>query len=163
MYQSQRYKQILRDGLWHVFVGPKNDIGPAELDMQIGDADDVYLVPALEGRGVGAALVVAGSLLTAAAPVIAGASFAGALWVGIGAAVVGVAATMYGVHEMIHNMVPDTPDQTVRPDKNASFVFKGPINTRAQGVPIPIGYGKALVGSVTISAGVYAEEMTVNV
>jgi predicted phage tail protein len=34
-----------------------------------------------------------------------------------------------------------------RPENKPSFLFDGPVNTITQGHPVPVGYGKAFVGS----------------
>lgn len=44
------------------------------------------------------------------------------------------------------------------PDNKPSYAFGGPVNTIAQGNPVPIGYGKRRVGGAIISAGIYAED-----
>ena len=36
--------------------------------------------------------------------------------------------------------------------------FNGPVNTTAQGNPVPVIYGEMIVGSATISAGIYSED-----
>lgn len=40
----------------------------------------------------------------------------------------------------------------------ASYSFNGPVNTSAQGNPVPLLYGRMIVGSAVISAGIYAED-----
>jgi predicted phage tail protein len=44
------------------------------------------------------------------------------------------------------------------PDNGASYNFNGPVNTQAQGNPVPLLYGRMIVGSAVISAGIYAED-----
>ncbi|HCW20974.1 MAG TPA: phage tail protein, partial [Achromobacter sp.] len=44
------------------------------------------------------------------------------------------------------------------PDNGASYNFNGPVNTSAQGIPVPVLYGRMIVGSAVISAGIYAED-----
>jgi predicted phage tail protein len=39
------------------------------------------------------------------------------------------------------------------PDNQASYSFNGPVNTQAQGNPVPVLYGKMWVGSAVVSAG----------
>ncbi|HHH1307693.1 TPA: tail assembly protein, partial [Yersinia enterocolitica] len=38
------------------------------------------------------------------------------------------------------------------------YAFGGPVNTVAQGNPIPIGYGERIIGGAIISAGIYTED-----
>ena len=50
---------------------------------------------------------------------------------------------------------------TDRPDELASYLFNGPVNTRAQGGCVPLVYGGPIkVGSYTISAGVSSARLT---
>ncbi|HNQ32149.1 MAG TPA: hypothetical protein PKJ93_00055, partial [Methanoculleus sp.] len=37
----------------------------------------------------------------------------------------------------------------------------GPVNTMAQGHPVPVGYGEMIVGSAVISAGIEIDEVAV--
>jgi predicted phage tail protein len=39
-----------------------------------------------------------------------------------------------------------------------SYVFNGAVNTQAQGNPVPLLYGRMIVGSAVISAGISAED-----
>jgi predicted phage tail protein len=45
------------------------------------------------------------------------------------------------------------------PENKPSFLFDGPVNTIAQGHPVPVGYGEMYVGSAVISAGIVTEEI----
>lgn len=45
------------------------------------------------------------------------------------------------------------------PDNKPSYTFNGAVNTSAQGYPVPVGYGRMIVGSAVISAGIVAEEL----
>lgn len=44
------------------------------------------------------------------------------------------------------------------PNNRASYSFNGPVNTTVQGGAIPVLYGRMIVGSAVISAGIYAED-----
>ena len=46
-----------------------------------------------------------------------------------------------------------------KPENTPSTYFDGAVNTTAQGHPVPIGYGKLIVGSAVISAGLTVEEV----
>ena len=43
-------------------------------------------------------------------------------------------------------------------ENKPSYYFDGPVNTSNQGAPIPICYGRMVVGSAIISSGVYSED-----
>lgn len=44
------------------------------------------------------------------------------------------------------------------PSSRASYTFNGPVNTSAQGNPVPVFYGEGFAGSAVISAGIFAED-----
>ncbi|RSF08797.1 tail assembly protein [Achromobacter aegrifaciens] len=44
------------------------------------------------------------------------------------------------------------------PENGASYNFNGAVNTSAQGNPVPVLYGRMIVGSAVVSAGIYAED-----
>ncbi|HGT9291633.1 TPA: tail assembly protein [Enterobacter kobei] len=43
-------------------------------------------------------------------------------------------------------------------DNRASYAFGGVTNTAAQGYPVPLLYGRRLIGGAIISAGIYVED-----
>ena len=51
-------------------------------------------------------------------------------------------------------LAPDVPDGNTS-EKSENYLFGGPVNTVKQGEPIPLVYGRAIVGSKTISASVF--------
>lgn len=160
-YQSGEYKEILRSNDWHIFVGDGNDISESELDMNLGRVTEVYLVPKIEGAG-GTFNFIAGAVLIGAAIFMTGGiaalGFAGASGLSIGMFAGGVGMVLGGIVQMM-TKVPGTPQGISRDsaDDKASFLFNGPSNTATQGVAIPRGYGRMLVGSIVVSAALYAE------
>ncbi len=47
-------------------------------------------------------------------------------------------------------------------DQRASFIFNGAANTVQQGGPVPVVYGRMMVGSTVISAGITVEQISIN-
>jgi predicted phage tail protein len=43
----------------------------------------------------------------------------------------------------------------------SSYIFDGPVNVTAQGNPVPIGYGRMIVGSAVISAGITVDDISI--
>jgi len=70
----------------------------------------------------------------------------------------GVSLILGGIASMLAPSV-DAPDPQERPENKPSQVFSGPVNTTAQGHPVPIGYGRLIVGSAVISAGINTVEL----
>lgn len=72
----------------------------------------------------------------------------------------GVSLLLGGVAQLIAP-VPKTGEPKERPENQPSYGFNGAVNTSAQGQPVPIGYGRLLVGGAIISAGFSTEEIPV--
>lgn len=104
------------------------------------------------------------------APMPAGAKRAGVLQtiVGIVLVVVGVLTSEYGGEALIGpgiamiaggiiQMLTPMPHGISSKDKGdnaANYSFNGPVNTQAQGNPVPLCYGRMKIGSAVISAGI---------
>lgn len=152
-FQCNKYKDILRSNDWHILVGEGNHISENELDIGLGKVSEVYLMPRIKGANgafnfiVGAILFVVGAFTS---------------WTGLGVPLMSLGAGMMvgGIIQMT-TKVPGAADITRDgADDKASFLFSGPTNTATQGVAIPRGYGKMLIGSVVVSASIYAEQTT---
>ena len=72
---------------------------------------------------------------------------------------IGTSMVLGGVAQMIAP-TPKAPDPSERPENKPSYSFNGAVNTTAQGHPVPVGYGRLIVGSAVISAGIDVDEVT---
>jgi len=71
---------------------------------------------------------------------------------------VGTAMILGGVAQMIAP-TPKANEPSERPENKPSYSFNGAVNTTAQGHPVPVGYGRLIVGSAVISAGIDVDEI----
>jgi predicted phage tail protein len=135
-----------------VFAGKRN-LAADEISERSG-ADDIRIAPVLLGSKngglfqivLGAVLIIAGSYLTV---------FSGP----VGAAMVSLGWGMvFGGVVQLLSPKPKTAKTTDSPNNQPSYVFNGAVNTQAQGNPVPLGYGRMIVGSAVISAGIEAED-----
>jgi len=69
----------------------------------------------------------------------------------------GVAMTASGAITMLSPQPKGNTDSD-SVENRASYMFNGPVNTTAQGNPVPYFAGHLRVGSCVISAGIYNEE-----
>ncbi|MER3008565.1 tail assembly protein [Serratia nematodiphila] len=139
-----------------VFEGKRN-LGKDDLQLQ-ANGNDIRIAPVIIGSkkaGVfqtilGAVLVVAGAVITymsggTATPLTSSMMMSGA------------AMMLGGVVQMLSPMQGGLASRQ-DPDNKPSYAFGGPVNTVAQGNPVPILYGKRRIGGAIISAGIYAED-----
>ncbi|WP_413499134.1 tail assembly protein [Buttiauxella gaviniae] len=142
-----------------IFVGKKN-IGEDDLEFP-NNGREIRIVPVIIGSKragalqtiLGAALVVVGAI-GAFTPI--GQAFGGAAW-GPAAMQMGAAMIAGGVIQMLSPQ-PSGLSSKQSADNQASYAFGGVTNTAAQGYPVPLGYGRRLIGGAIISAGIYVED-----
>ena len=128
-------------------------------------ADVIRIAPIVQGSKRGGLFsIVLGAALFFAAPYIAGAysamgtaTLGQTLALGAGIASVGKLLMFSGVMQLLS---PQQKGISTRdgPDNGASYNFNGPVNTSAQGNPVPLPYGELITGSATVSAGIYSED-----
>lgn len=147
---------------YRVIVGRKRLGEAIELHEPSGEAEVIRIIPIVQGakrNGVGqfilgAVLLVAGVVI-AAYGVVTGNPFL--VDVGYSIGNIGLAMMIGGVIQMLSPQ-PKLPAGQNEADKKNSAVFSGPVNTTAQGNPVPVGYGRLVVGSAVISAGLTTRE-----
>lgn len=112
------------------------------------------------GNGLGQVLLGAALIAAAFIPGLNVAVWAGATttWASV-AFGVGVSLALGGVSQMLAPQ-PKSQSPSERPENAPSYMFNGPVNTTAQGQPVPVGYGRLIVGGAVISAGLTTEEIT---
>jgi predicted phage tail protein len=99
----------------------------------------------------GAAAVTAAGTYTIAGAAAAASTSTAAILATQGLGYLGTALLLGGASMML---APDVPDGTSA-EKAENYLFSGPVNTIKQGSAIPLVYGRAIVGSSTISASVF--------
>ncbi len=136
-----------------VFLDKKN----LKQEQLIEDAEerDIRIAPILQGAGFGDFFqIIVGVVLVVVSfwcPPIAVLGF------NINLLTVGCLIIDMGILQML---VPQPKGLSTRnsPNNGASYTFNGPVNTTAQGDPVPLGYGRMIVGSAVISAGIYSAD-----
>jgi predicted phage tail protein len=120
----------------------------------------IEFVPIIIGADSAGTKTLIGAVLIAAAVVI-GVGSGGAAGTVAGVLLnVGVGFIAGGILQAM-TPVPHSADAPQEDSRNTpSYVFSGPVNTTAQRQPIPVGYGRMIVGSAVISAGISTEDIT---
>ncbi|MGJ0578232.1 tail assembly protein [Xenorhabdus bovienii] len=137
-------------GLTFAVFNGKRNISREELVFS--GQDDIRIAPMIIGsKNAGVFQTILGAVL-----VVAGA-FLWATPFGAPMVMSGVGMMLGGVVQMLSPM-PGGLARREDPDNKPSYAFGGPVNTVAQGNPVPIGYGRRRIGGAIISAGIYAED-----
>ncbi|MBJ2066737.1 tail assembly protein [Serratia odorifera] len=132
-----------------VFTGKRN-IGRDELEL--GCQEEIRIAPVIIGsKKAGLFQTILGAVL-----VVVGALTWYTPW-GVPLVMSGASMMLGGVIQMLSPMQGGLASRQ-DPDNKPSYAFGGPVNTIAQGNPVPILYGKRRIGGAIISAGIYAED-----
>jgi predicted phage tail protein len=130
-----------------VFRGKEN-IGAENLHEPVGN-DNIRIAPILMGsKNGGVFQIVLGVVLIAADTFVFHTGYL---------TTVGYSMVIGGVVQLL-TPVPKGGKGQDRPENAPSYVFSGAVNTQAQGNPVPLLYGRMIVGSAVISAGINAED-----
>lgn len=153
-----------KDGVQFAFFNGPQNIGLAEFATSKGSAD-IRIMPVIAGsKNAGMFQIVIGVAALVGAFFTAGGTMA--LWgtqLATGAAAV-TGLTMMGASMVLGGVMqlmtpqPDfgmSSSQSV--ENKPSYAFGSPVNTTAQGYPVPVLYGEREIGGAVISAGIYAE------
>lgn len=159
------FADMIRAGEWHVLRGPVengNDEDAATIEVSLGNVREIHLMPAIKGSGGGNGAGIFTTILGVVMIVVGifGSPFTGGSSLGLTAAGVGM---LVGGIVMLTMKIPGADTNTENADNKASFLFSGPKNQSTQGVAIPRGYGRVRTGSIVISAGLFAEQITTTV
>ncbi|VVE05539.1 phage tail protein [Pandoraea morbifera] len=142
---------------YSVFTGKRN-LGADELDLPPG-SQSIRIAPFILGAKRGGLFnVLLGAALITAAFFVPQAGLFGVKALSAGA--VGLMGASMALGGIVQLLSPQQVGLSVKdsPDNGANYNFNGPVNTQAQGNPVPVLYGRMIVGGAVVSAGIYAED-----
>ncbi|MDP4572323.1 tail assembly protein [Pseudomonas sp. LPH60] len=135
-----------RKGLRYAIFNGKENIAEGDLEKPTG-RNVIRIIPVITGsKRAGLLQTIVGVVLIAASYFTGGTTLAA-----------GVAMVAGGVIQMLSPQAKGLGTQDT-PDNRPSYSFNGAVNTSVQGNPVPLLYGRMIVGSAVISAGIYSED-----
>lgn len=159
--QLKGFRKAITEGIFRLIHGPLDGgvaLGEDELRLGLG-RHPLHVVPVIAGAGLGGDIgkIVGGLAIAAAAFFLfPGIPVIGALVSHAGIAI-GTSLALGGVSSLLTSK-PVAANDRGGVDERASFIFDGPQNVDAQGGCVPCVFGRMLVGSVVVSAGLSAEQ-----
>jgi|TARA_R110000765_G_scaffold370944_1_gene461177 predicted phage tail protein len=150
------FKQSFIDGgSYRILIGGKTPVNLEEADYPVSDRETIRIIPVIAGAGDAGLnkLIIGGALIF-----FSGGLAAGASWGSAAVAQVGLSLAIGGVSQMLFSPQAGGDSQE-RPENKPSFIFNGAVNTTRQGNPVPICYGRMIVGSQVISVGLTVAEV----
>ncbi len=141
-------------------------------ELALPGRETIRIVPVVAGAGGGIGQIFIGVALVVGAFFTGGADLALAPEATLGftltTTTLGGMALSFGATLILgglSQMLAQTPDTTSRGQgqglDSASYLFNGPVNTTQQGNPVPILYGRLIIGSQVVSASVQAYDIAI--
>ena len=146
----EAYMRKHKDDAYKVFSAGRNI--SESLRDPTADSEIIRVAPVVQGASA-AGRIVLGVVLLITAFYTGGATLAGMMKGGAGImASMGASLILGGVVQLL------SPQQATAgsgdsAENTPSYNFNGPVNTTAQGHPVPLAYGRIMAGSAVISAG----------
>lgn len=142
---------------YRVFVG-RHAIDADELHTPAGAAA-IRIAPVVTGAKGGGKSILGGIALIGLSfvPGLQGITLFGSTTLAGVIGNIGFSMLLGGIAQMM-SPTPKAQAPTERPENKPSTYFDGPVNTTAQGQPVPVGYGEMIIGSAVVSAGITAED-----
>lgn len=150
-------REQARRGMRYAIFRNRENVGEDRLTMS--GTTEIRIVPIVSGSKSGGILqVVLGAVLIVAGFIVAGGSLGTAAPVGTSMVMMGASMVLGGVVQML-TPVPKTPSQQEQAgtENKPSYLFNGSFNSTQQGLPVPVVYGKMLVGSSVVAIGTWSE------
>ena len=160
------FRQALAGGgAYRVLRGGREALGAEDIRAPHSARDTLRIVPVVAGAGkgigqilLGAALIGLSFLPGLQAPLFPAAEgLLGEISIGSIAGSIGRSLLFSGITSMLFSA--PKPQNIDRPANKPSYAFDGAVNTAAQGNPVPICYGRLIVGSQVVSAGLVTEPL----
>ena len=133
-----------------IFVGGSNrsdEVGAPCSDMEV-----IRIAPTVQGASAVGRIILGVALLAFAWWNPLGWTAGGAMLTGVTG--MGMSMVLGGVVQLLSPQQTYDSAASERPENRPSYNFNGPVNTTAQGHPVPLCYGRMIVGSAVISAGI---------
>lgn len=141
------FKKDLYEGQYYIFVDDIN-ISDVEVFNPTRETSVIKIVPAVSGSGGFFRVILGAALIGAAFIPGVGPLAAAAL------KTVGTSLIFGGLSELLFAPNTSSVEDNERPENRPNYSFQGAVNTTAQGGAVPICYGRLIVGSAVISAGI---------
>lgn len=155
------FEDFIRDsalcGLRYVIFRNRENVG--EDSLTLSGTTEIRIVPVIAGSKSGGVFqTVVGAVMIVAGAAINYFSGGALAWLGTPMMQVGLAMVIGGVVQML-TPVPKAPSQQEQAatENKPSYLFNGAFNSTQQGLPVPVVYGKMLVGSMVVGIGTWAE------
>ena len=129
-----------------------DSIKTSELAMKFNKLNTIDIVPVIVGADSDIGAIIIGALLIVAGIIVTGFSFGGAGVIGAALIVGGIGLIAAGIINLLSSPPKFEDFREIGGGGRASYLFNGPTNVTNEGWPVPVWYGRLIVGSQVIEA-----------
>jgi len=150
------FQQAFAEGRYRVILDGTQASTNDELQLPAREIKFIPVVSGAHGHGLGE--IFLGVAIIVASFYTGGLATAGYMSTAA-AAGVGSMAFSFGASLVLGGLATALSKAPPAPTYGNSYLFNGAVNTTSQGNPVPILYGRLMVGSQVASAGIYAYDI----
>lgn len=156
------FRQALIDGgAYRVLRGGREALGADDIVAPHSARDTLRIVPVVAGAGKGFGQILLGAALVGLSLWLPPIGFGGSGFLStIGNSIIrsiGTSLIFGGVSQALTSTPKSQQVEAV--SNKPSYAFDGAVNTAAQGNAVPVCYGRLIVGSQVVSAGLSVEQI----
>jgi predicted phage tail protein len=155
-------RALVEGGAYRVLRGGREALAAEQIREPHSTRESLRIVPVVAGAGKGLGQILLGAALIGLSfvPGIQAIGFSvGPFSFGLSSVFrsIGMNLLFGGISQALTS----TPKQqsVEAPSNKPSYAFDGAVNTAAQGNPVPVCYGRLIVGSQVVSAGLTVEQI----
>lgn len=160
---DKAFREAGKRGVEFAIRTEKRDITNIE-QLQMGQPKILKLIPKYKGsKNSGMTFLAVAAIIAATVFTAGAAGFGAGGWFAAGSASAAVATSIAvslaigGITQLLSPQ-PDGLKTKADVENEASYAFGGPVNTTAQGQPVPAFYGYREVGGAVVSASIVSED-----
>lgn len=145
----KEFKQYVKNKKYHIFINNTNIKNIFDcINLPVAGAT-IKIIPIIQGSGFFKKIF---GIVVGIALIYLGLGPLSGFWFSNMLVSVGFSLIFGGISSLLFS--PSAPPKEVEPKELPSYNFNGAVNTFDQGGPVPIGYGKLIIGSAVITADV---------
>lgn len=156
-FQVPEFLDDLKKAENYVLVADDMIVSEELLDFEFGPAH-YHVVPVVSGGDFGISAAIALAVATTAIDL--GASVAVASFIGLAVSTVAVIGSVLAIGYGVSAALSTNAKRNNKGSQSTtldSYGFDGVVNTTVQGVPVPVGYGKMIVGGAVVGVRFFSE------
>ncbi|RTK99172.1 MAG: tail assembly protein [Proteobacteria bacterium] len=156
-------RKLERNAEWNVNNPDIIDkVKESEFNFRFSNLDTIDILPVIEFAGSDFLTVLLGALLIVVGVLVTIGTLGGGALLGAALIIGGIGVLAAGTINLLSKPPKSEDFREIQNGGKSSYLFSGPQNVINEGGPVPVGYGRLIIGSQVISASYKISNIPVN-